>query len=64
MRFKSLSVCRISEIEGQQEIDRADLEQMLKDLIPDWSPAHLQEDIELMPILQIQQVTLDTASGE
>ena len=64
MRLKSLSVCRISEIEGQQEIDRADLEQMLKELIPDWSPTHLQEEIDLMPILQIQQVTLDTASRE
>ena len=43
-------------MEGQQEIDRADLEKVLKDLVPAWSPAHLQEEIEFMPILHLQQV--------
>ena len=45
-------------MEGQQEIDRADLEGMLKELVPDWSPGHLQEEIEFMPVLQLQEVKI------
>ena len=45
-------------MEGQQEIDRADLEGMLKELVPAWSPSHLQEEIPLMPVLQLQEVNI------
>lgn len=51
-------MCRVSNLEGQQEIDRKDLLRLMRDLVPDWDPSHLIDELEFKPILQIQQVSL------
>lgn len=48
--------CSPNDFDGQQEIDRSDLLGMLERLVPGWTPEHLKEELEFLPVTKLREV--------